>query len=173
MQDSSPVRGLPAGDLLRATVALPSDDPGLVLYLREVARLPPLSIEEEDRLVQALLGDSPEARDALILRSLRLVTSLVTCYLDEGMCLLNLIEHGNLGLLRAVEACRYADGPFCTFAAGHICLAVELHLGSRLQASDMDRSSRLPAGDTSGLPGPGSACASPGPEGGRPPQGEC
>jgi DNA-directed RNA polymerase sigma subunit (sigma70/sigma32) len=103
-------------------------NPGLELYLREVANLPPLSVDEEERLTRGSLRGDLRARDALVRGSLRLVPIIAVEYLDDNVSMMTLIEHGNLGLIRAAEVYRVGDGPFCTFAAGHVCLAIALHL---------------------------------------------
>jgi RNA polymerase primary sigma factor len=107
---------------------LPASDAGLESYLRELANLLPLSMDDEERLVQGLLLGRPRARDELIQGSLWLVPVIAVEYLDATEGLIDLVEQGNLGLIRAAEAYRVADGPFCTFAAGHVCLAIELYL---------------------------------------------
>jgi len=106
----------------------PCPDAGLELYLKEVARVRPLSLGEEERLLAASTRGNTKARDALIQRSLRLVPVVAAEYLDSGMSLLELIEAGNLGLVRAAKSYRYVDGPFCVFAAGRIALAIEAAL---------------------------------------------
>jgi RNA polymerase primary sigma factor len=95
---------------------------GLDLYVREVERQPPLSVEEEDDLVRRLRHGDREARETLICRSLRLVPAVGRQFVDRGLSLLQLIERGNLGLLGAVEA--YEDGeqalPFYVYAVEQI-----------------------------------------------------
>ena len=103
-------------------------DPGLALYLREVQREPPLSMEEEDDLVRRSRRGDRKARDVLMRRSLRLVPVIAEHYEDQDADLLDLIEQGNLGLLRAVETYGLCDGPFYVHAVREICRAIEAFL---------------------------------------------
>ncbi len=73
----------------------------LGLYLAEVARIPPLSPEEELDLARRMREGDIEARNRLILAHLRLVVSIAREYGDTGLDLLDLIQEGNLGLLEA------------------------------------------------------------------------
>lgn len=73
----------------------------LGLYLAEVARIPPLSQEEELELARRMREGDIEARNRLILAHLRLVVSIAREYGDTGLDLLDLIQEGNLGLLEA------------------------------------------------------------------------
>jgi len=73
----------------------------LGLYLAEVARIPPLSPEEERELARRMREGDIEARNRLILAHLRLVVSIAREYGDTGLDLLDLIQEGNIGLLEA------------------------------------------------------------------------
>jgi RNA polymerase primary sigma factor len=73
----------------------------LGLYLAEVARIPPLSLEEERELARRMREGDIEARNRLILAHLRLVVSIAREYGDTGLDLLDLIQEGNIGLLEA------------------------------------------------------------------------
>ncbi len=106
-------------------------DPGLEVYLAAVRQAPPLSVDEEDRLLAALGRGDPDARCELVRRSLRLVPPVAEHYLAPGVRMLDLIEHGNVGLVRAVEAYAPADGPFYVRAAREICWSIEAFLKSR------------------------------------------
>ncbi len=75
----------------------------LQLYLAEVARIPPLSEEEEQELARRMRAGDRAARDRLILSHLRLVVSIAREYGDTGMDLLDMIQEGNLGLIEAVN----------------------------------------------------------------------
>ncbi len=73
----------------------------LGLYLAEVARIPPLSPEEERELARRMREGDIEARNRLVLAHLRLVVSIAREYGDTGLDLLDLIQEGNIGLLEA------------------------------------------------------------------------
>jgi RNA polymerase primary sigma factor len=73
----------------------------LGLYLAEVARIPPLSPEEERELARRMREGDVEARNRLVLAHLRLVVSIAREYGDTGLDLLDLIQEGNIGLLEA------------------------------------------------------------------------
>jgi len=92
------------------------------LYLREVHRQPPLSADEEAHLIGRMRAGDPGAREALVYRSLRLVPVVCRHFIGEGRRHLDLIEHGNLALLRAVEAYQSPgqSDPFCVHAAEQV-----------------------------------------------------
>ena len=87
---------------------------GLSTYLAEISKIPLLSTSDEIRLAkQAQTGDA-EARHKLIISNLRLVVSIAKKYLYYGLPLLDLIEEGNVGLMKAVE--RYDPDRGCKFS---------------------------------------------------------
>ena len=75
----------------------------LETYLREINDTPLLSSEEEQRLAAAISQGDPLARDKMVRANLRLVVNIARGYTSKGLSLQDLIEEGNLGLLRAVE----------------------------------------------------------------------
>jgi RNA polymerase primary sigma factor len=75
----------------------------LQLYLRDVNETPLLSAEQERALAEQVAAGDPEARDHMVRANLRLVVNIARSYLGKGLSLDDLIEEGNLGLLRAVE----------------------------------------------------------------------
>lgn len=88
------------------------------IYLRDVSRIPLLTHEEEVDLAKKIEKGDEEARLALIRSNLRLVIKIAKKYGRYGMSLLDLIEEGNLGLMRAVEKFDYKKGfRFSTYAA--------------------------------------------------------
>src|SRR5947207_5556942 len=108
------------------------DDP-VRMYLREMGRVPLLSGEEEVRLAQRMergkverlkampnrryVDDGEEAQRRLTEANLRLVVSVAKKYIGRGMSLLDLIQEGNIGLIRAVEKFDYTKGyKFSTYA---------------------------------------------------------
>ncbi len=75
----------------------------LHLYLQDINNTPLLSAEEEKSLAHRVAEGDPEARDHMVKANLRLVVSIARGYLNKGLGLEDLIEEGNLGLMRAVE----------------------------------------------------------------------
>ncbi len=72
-------------------------------YLREIGTVPLLSMEEEVKYSRSALQGNKASRDRMIESNLRLVVKIARRYVNRGMSLLDLIEEGNLGLIRAVE----------------------------------------------------------------------
>jgi len=116
------------------------DDP-VRMYLREIGRVPLLSAEEEVKLAQRmergkverlkpspnrrLIDDGEEAQRRLTEANLRLVVSVAKKYIGRGMSLLDLIQEGNIGLIRAVEKFDYTKGyKFSTYATWWIRQAI-------------------------------------------------
>jgi RNA polymerase primary sigma factor len=75
----------------------------LETYLREINDTPLLKAEEEKQLAYRIEDGDSEARDQMVRANLRLVVNIARGYAGKGLCLQDLIEEGNLGLLRAVE----------------------------------------------------------------------
>jgi len=89
-------------------------DSGLQLYLREINQTRLLAPEEEIGLARRIRKGDLQARDEMIRCNLRLVVSIAKNYTRRGLGLLDLIEEGNLGLLRAVE--KFDPGQGCRFS---------------------------------------------------------
>jgi len=90
----------------------------LETYLREINETPLLSGEDEQDLAAAIGDGDPEARDRMVRANLRLVVNIARGYTGKGLSLQDLIEEGNLGLLRAVEGFDPAMGTrFSTYAS--------------------------------------------------------
>ncbi len=87
---------------------------GLSTYLSEISKIPLLSSSEEIRLAQLARQGDGEARRKLIVANLRLVVSIAKKYLYFGLALQDLIEEGNLGLMKAVS--RYDPDRGCKFS---------------------------------------------------------
>lgn len=99
----------------------------LQLYLREINRTPLLNAEEEKQLGWAIINENcPHARERMIRSNLRLVVSIAKTYANRGLALTDLIEEGNIGLMRAVEGFDPDQGArFSTYASWWIKQAVK------------------------------------------------
>jgi RNA polymerase primary sigma factor len=132
------------------------DDP-VRMYLREIGRVPLLSAEEEVRLARRMergrieqlkpvgerdyrfIDDGEEAQRRLTEANLRLVVSVAKKYIGRGMSLLDLIQEGNIGLIRAVEKFDYTKGyKFSTYATWWIRQAITRAI------ADQARTIRIP-----------------------------
>ncbi len=92
------------------------DDP-VKIYLKEIGRVPLLTPEEEIELAQRMKDGDKEAKKRLAEANLRLVVSIAKRYGGRGMSFLDLIQEGNLGLIKAVEKFDYTKGfKFSTYA---------------------------------------------------------
>lgn len=89
-------------------------DTALEAYLRDINRMPLLTAEEEKELARGVQRGEKKARDHMILANLRLVVSIAKEHTNRGLSLLDLIEEGNLGLLKAVE--RFDPDRGCRFS---------------------------------------------------------
>ena len=96
--------------------ALPLTDQ-VRMYLKEIGRVPLLTPEEEQRLARRVAAGDEAARQKMIEANLRLVVAVAKRYAGRGMLLLDLIQEGNMGLLKAVEKFDYTKGyKFSTYA---------------------------------------------------------
>ena len=92
------------------------DDP-VRMYLREIGRISLLSYDKEIELAQKVLDGDEEAKKELAEANLRLVVSIAKKYVGRGMLFLDLIQEGNMGLIKAVEKFDYTKGfKFSTYA---------------------------------------------------------
>jgi RNA polymerase primary sigma factor len=125
----------------RAEMALPVD-PGLDslrLYLRSIGRVPLLSAVEEVALAKRIERGDIVAKQHMVEANLRLVVSIAKGYVGRGLTLLDLIQEGSLGLIRAVEKFDYRRGyKFSTYATWWIRQAVTRSL------ADKGRTIRIP-----------------------------
>ena len=114
------------------------DDP-VRMYLREIGKIPLLSYEDELKLAKRILEDDEEARQKLAEANLRLVVSIAKKYLGRGMLFLDLIQEGNMGLIKAVEKFDYQKGyKFSTYATWWIRQAITRAI------ADQARTIRIP-----------------------------
>ena len=105
------------------TVA-PTEDP-VKIYLKEIGRVPLLTSDEESELARRILDGDEEASQRLVEANLRLVVSIAKRYLGRGMQFLDLIQEGNLGLMKAVEKFDHTKGfKFSTYATWWIRQAI-------------------------------------------------
>ena len=92
------------------------DDP-VRMYLREIGRIPLLTYEQELELAKRILNGDEDAKQELAEANLRLVVSIAKKYVGRGMLFLDLIQEGNMGLIKAVEKFDYEKGfKFSTYA---------------------------------------------------------
>ncbi|WP_286077691.1 RNA polymerase sigma factor RpoD [Thomasclavelia cocleata] len=116
----------------------PVSDPFL-LYLREIGAIPLLTYEQEVDLAKKILEGDNDARDKLITSNLRLVVSVAKKYYNSGMQTLDLIQEGNMGLIKAVEKFDYTKGfKFSTYATWWIRQSISRSI------SDQSRTIRIP-----------------------------
>ena len=114
------------------------DDP-IRMYLKEIGKIPLLTQEQEQELAQRMLDGDEEARQKMTEANLRLVVSIAKRYVGRGMQLLDLIQEGNLGLLKAVEKFDYTKGyKFSTYATWWIRQAITRAI------ADQARTIRIP-----------------------------
>ncbi len=114
------------------------DDP-VRMYLREIGRVPLLSAAQEVSLAKRMEAGDDEARSHLTEANLRLVVSVAKKYIGRGMSLLDLIQEGNIGLIRAVEKFDYRKGyKFSTYATWWIRQAITRAI------ADQARTIRIP-----------------------------
>jgi len=106
-------------------------DDSVTSYLREISRLPLLSGTAEMELAERAANGDGEARKELITSNLRLVVSVASKYHHLGVPLLDLIEEGNLGLIKAVDKFDYHKGcKFSTYATWWIRQAISRYLAN-------------------------------------------
>ena len=114
------------------------DDP-VRMYLKEIGRVPLLTAEEEVALAKRMEAGDEEAQKRLAEANLRLVVSIAKRYVGRGMLFLDLIQEGNLGLIKAVEKFDYNKGyKFSTYATWWIRQAITRAI------ADQARTIRIP-----------------------------
>jgi len=142
------IMGLADGDEPKAKkvkekeIAVPKgvniDDP-VRMYLKEIGKVPLLTATEEIELAQSMEAGSEESRRKLCEANLRLVVSIAKRYVGRGMLFLDLIQEGNLGLIKAVEKFDWRKGyKFSTYATWWIRQAITRAI------ADQARTIRIP-----------------------------
>ena len=111
-------------EMTLSTEGIAIDDP-VKIYLKEIGRVPLLSPDEETELAKRMAEGDSYAKKRLSEANLRLVVSIAKKYVGRGMQFLDLIQEGNLGLLKAVEKFDYTKGfKFSTYATWWIRQAI-------------------------------------------------
>ena len=130
--DTESLESLLASDYFSA------DDP-VRMYLKDIGKIPLLTPERELELAQLAAAGDKKAKDELIRANLRLVVSIAKKHINKGMFLLDLIQEGNLGLMKAVEKFDHQKGfKFSTYATWWIRQAISRAI------ADQARTIRIP-----------------------------
>lgn len=121
-----------------AQEGLAVEDP-VRMYLKEIGRIPLLDSDTETELAKKMYEGDEDAKNRLVEANLRLVVSIAKRYMGKGMVLLDLIQEGNLGLMKAVEKFDYTKGyKFSTYATWWIRQAISRAI------ADQSRTIRIP-----------------------------
>jgi RNA polymerase primary sigma factor len=116
-----------------------SVDDAIKVYLKEIGKVGLLTKNDEMVLAKAIIAGDPKAKDHLITSNLRLVVSISKKYTGRGILFLDLIQEGNIGLIRAVEKFDYTKGyKFSTYATWWIRQAITRAI------ADQSRTIRVP-----------------------------
>ena len=125
-------------DKLLNSEGLAIDDP-VRMYLKDIGKIPLLTPERETYLAEQITLGNKDAKDELIEANLRLVVSIAKRHVGKGMYFLDLIQEGNLGLIKAVEKFDYSKGyKFSTYATWWIRQAITRAI------ADQARTIRIP-----------------------------
>ena len=124
--------------VMRGNAQIQLNDP-VKMYLKEIGRVPLLRPEDEPEIAKRIEEGDEEARNILITSNLRLVVSIAKKYVGRGMLFLDLIQEGNMGLVKAVEKFDYTKGfKFSTYATWWIRQAITRAI------ADQARTIRIP-----------------------------
>ena len=114
-------------------------DDSVRMYLKEIGKIPLLNAEQERELAQKMQAGDKDAKDTLVESNLRLVVSIAKKYMNRGLSLLDLIQEGNIGLIKAVDKFDYEKGfKFSTYATWWIRQAITRAI------ADQARTIRIP-----------------------------
>ncbi len=124
--------------IVQPSTVIKTDDP-VHMYLKEIGKHPLLTKDEEVELAIKILQGDDAARKALTVSNLRLVVSIAKRYVGRGMSFLDLIQEGNMGLIKAVEKFDHTKGyKFSTYATWWIRQAITRCI------ADQSRTIRIP-----------------------------
>ena len=139
IEDLQEVEDIPVEELdLNNMDGVNIDDP-VRMYVREIGKIPLLTYDEELSLAKRVLEGDEEAKQKLVESNLRLVVSIAKKYVGRGMLFLDLIQEGNMGLIKAVEKFDYTKGfKFSTYATWWIRQAITRAI------ADQARTIRIP-----------------------------
>ena len=139
LEDLEDVEEIKLDDLETSTLDGVNVDDPVRMYLREIGKIPLLSFDEELELAKRVLEGDEEAKQKLAESNLRLVVSIAKKYVGRGMLFLDLIQEGNMGLIKAVEKFDYTKGyKFSTYATWWIRQAITRAI------ADQARTIRIP-----------------------------
>ena len=125
-------------EIVKMQESLAVDDP-VRMYLKEIGKVPLLTSEKEKDLAERMVRGDEEAKSELVEANLRLVVSIAKRYVGRGMFFLDLIQEGNLGLMKAVDKFDYTKGyKFSTYATWWIRQAITRAI------ADQARTIRIP-----------------------------
>ena len=138
-EDELKLEELDADQLEDVTLENTSLDDPVKVYLREIGRVPLLSTDEEIKLAEKISDGDEYAKQRLTEANLRLVVSIAKKYVGRGMHFLDLIQEGNVGLIKAVDKFDYTKGfKFSTYATWWIRQAITRAI------ADQARTLRIP-----------------------------
>jgi RNA polymerase primary sigma factor len=136
--DEFSVNTIPDLSMYTRSTTVQLNDP-VKMYLKEIGRVPLLKPEDEPEIAKRIEEGDEEARSILISSNLRLVVSIAKKYVGRGMLFLDLIQEGNMGLVKAVEKFDYTKGfKFSTYATWWIRQAITRAI------ADQARTIRIP-----------------------------
>ena len=139
VEDLEEVENLKLEDLDTMSFEGVSTDDPVRMYLREIGKIELLSFDEELELAKRILKGDEEAKQKLAESNLRLVVSIAKKYVGRGLLFLDLIQEGNMGLIKAVEKFDYTKGyKFSTYATWWIRQAITRAI------ADQARTIRIP-----------------------------
>ena len=127
-----------AEDIEKMQEGLAIDDP-VRMYLKEIGKVPLLEADKEHELAEKMLNGDEQAKNLIVQANLRLVVSIAKKHVGKGMAFLDLIQEGNLGLMKAVDKFDYTKGfKFSTYATWWIRQAITRAI------ADQARTVRIP-----------------------------
>ena len=139
IEDLKEVEDLKLDEITETTYEGVNIDDPVRMYLREIGRIPLLTFDQELDLAKRILDGDEEAKKELAESNLRLVVSIAKKYVGRGMLFLDLIQEGNMGLIKAVEKFDYTKGfKFSTYATWWIRQAITRAI------ADQARTIRIP-----------------------------